>query len=307
MWFKNAQIYGLKLTPEQNALLKDEVKFEEVLQQKAFRPCMAQELSTIGFAPLFGRDVPAMSFSTGPHHFVRLLEETKLLPSSVIKVALEEEVEKKESALGRDLQKNEIQALKTAITGQLLERAFSSQRDMLVYINSEQGLAVVSVSSAKRAERAIAMLREAFGGSFPAKHFQPRCVVEDRLTSWIEKQELPQVFALGSDATLKSNDDLGATVRVSRDDLLSDEVLGHIKAGKVITELQLIFEDSASFVLTSDLVLKRLRPEDQYLEQNLPEKTDDAVADMQSILMIQADLLDSIAACLIKTFDCELD
>ena len=137
MWFKNAQIYGLKLTPEQNALLKDEVKFEEVLQQKAFRPCMAQELSTIGFAPLFGRDVPAMAFSTGPHHFVRLLEETKLLPSSVIKVALEEEVEKKESALGRDLQKNEIQALKTAITGQLLERAFSSQRDMLVYINSE--------------------------------------------------------------------------------------------------------------------------------------------------------------------------
>ncbi len=307
MWFKSAQIYGLKLTAEQLALLRDDAKMEEILQQKAFRPCMAQELSTIGFAPLFGKLSEQMSFSQGNHRFLRLLEETKLLPSSVIKVALEDEISKKESALGRELHKNEIQTLKTAITGQLLERAFSSQREMLVCINFEQGYALVSVSSAKRAERAIAMLREAFGGTFPAKHYQPRCVVEDRLTSWIENQELPQVFTLGCDAILKSIDDLGGTVRVSRDDLSSEEILGHIKAGKVITELQVLFEDDISLVLTSDLVLKRMRPEDQYLEQNLPGKSDDALADMQSVLIVQADLFDRLIACLIKTFDCELE
>ncbi len=307
MWFKNAQIYGLKLTPEQLAILRDDTKFEEIISAKAFRPCMAQELSTIGFAPLFGRDTPAMSFSYGPHHFLRLLEETKLLPASVIKVALEDEIAKKESALGRELHKNEIQTLKTAITGQLLERAFSSQRDMLVYINTEKNFALVSVSSAKRAERAIAMLREAFGGSFPAKHYQPRCVVEDRMTAWVGRDELPTVFALGCDAILKSIDDVGTTVRMSKEDLRSEEVLGHINAGKMITELQLVFEDSASLVLTSDLVLKRIRPEDQYLEQNLPEKTDDAIADMQSVLLVQADVFERLVSTLVTTFECELD
>lgn len=305
MWFKNAQIYSLQLTDEQKAVLRDDTKFEEILKQKAFRPCQAQEVATIGFAPLFGRQAEAMSFSHGPHHFVRLLEETKLLPSSVIKAALEEEVAAKEESLGRELQKNEIQTLKTAVTSKLMERAFSAQRDMLVFIDSDKGYAVVSVSSAKRAEHAIAMLREAFAGSFPARHFQPRCVVEDRMTSWIEKNELPQIFALGFDATLKSTDSEGATVRVSKEDLQSEEILGHIKAGKVITEMQLVFEDSASFVLTSDLVLKRLRPEDQYLEQNLPESVDDAVADMQSILLVQADLLDNIVDALVRTFECE--
>ena len=307
MWFKNAQIYGLKLTAEQSNILRDEIKFDDLLAAKAFRPCMAQELSTIGFAPLFGRLSPQMCFSSGPHHFLRLLEETKLLPSSVIKVALEDEIDKKENALGRELHKNEIQTLKTAITGQLLERAFSSQRDMLVYINTDKNFAMVSVSSAKRADRAIAMLREAFGGSFPAKHYQPRCVVEDRMTTWISKQELPQVFALGTDMTLKSVDDVGTTVRISKEDLMSDEVLGHINAGKMVTELQLIFEDSASLVLTSDLVVKRLRPEDQYLEQNLPERSDDAIADMQSLLLVQADIFERLVETLVKTFDCELD
>ena len=162
----------------------------------------------------------------------------------------------------------------------------------------------MSVSSAKRAERAIAMLREAFS-TFPAKCFQPRCVVEDRMTSWISNNDLPNVFTLGNDATLKSTDDEGGTVKVSKEDLSSDEIAVHINAGKVITDLQLIFEDTVMCVLSSDLTVKRMRPLDQFLEKNLPEKSDDAVADMAAHLCLQGEVLTSLIDSISEIFDCE--
>lgn len=305
MWFKSAQIFTVDLSDAHLKVFKDETLLEEKIAARPFRPCQAQEISTIGFAPLFGRAAPAYTFTDNGCHFLRLVEETKLLPASVIKSELEVQVEEKEAQLGRELRKNEIQTLKTALVNQLLSRAFAAQRDMYVMINSEKGYAMVSVSSAKRAERAIAMLREAFDGTFPARHFQPRCVVEERMTAWLSQNDLPQVFTLGYDTTLKSSDEEGGTIRASREDLTSEEIAVHINAGKVITELQLTYEDSLSLVLTADLALKRMRPEDQYLERNLPEKVEDHLADEQAQYILQAALFTSLIDSLKGLFDCE--
>lgn len=305
MWFKNAQLYTVTLSAQHLKVLRDDPLFEETIQKKTFRPCMAQELTSIGFSPLFGRKVPAFTFTHAEHHFVKVTEENKMLPSSVIKMALEEETDKQEAELGRPLRKQEIQTLKSALVNKLLAQAFVSRRDMLVYINSKTGIVAVSASSAKRAELALAMLREAFDGTFPAKRLQPRCAVEDRMTSWIDKAELPPVFELGNDAVLKTADEAGGTVRVTREDLTSEEIKCHISAGKVITDLQLVYQNELSLVLSSDLTLKRLRPEDQFLEKNLPEKSADAVADMQATLILQGDLLTSVVTDIMRLFDCE--
>lgn len=305
MWFKNARIYTVNLSDEHKKILRNDELLEKTIEQKSFRPCQAQELATLGFSPIFGRHAPVYTFSYGNHHFFNITEETKLLPSSVVKSELDNEIEEKEASLGRDLRKGEISTLKTALVNKLLTKAFATRRDLMIYVNSDKGYVVVGASSAKRCEKGIAMLREAFSGTFPAKSFQPRCIVEERLTSWVSDSSVPQVFALGGDATLKSADDEGGVVKVSRELLTSDEVLTHIAAGKVITEIQVTFEDSISFVLGSDFALKRMRPEDQYLEKNLPEKSDDAISDMQSHLIIQSDLMTSIIDSIKEIFDCE--
>ena len=304
MWFKNARIYRLELSEEIKNYFKNEELLEKTISEKAFRPCMAQEVSTLGFAPIFGKNAKAFTFSNAHNHFFKIVEENKLLPASVIKNELDEEIENKEIALKRELRKNEKQALKTAVVNKLLAQAFSARRELLICVNSEKGYVAVSVSSAKRAERAIAMLIEAFS-TFPAKCFQPRCVVEDRMTAWISNNDLPNVFTLGNDATLKSTDDEGGTVKVSKEDLSSDEIAVHINAGKVITDLQLIFEDTVMCVLSSDLTVKRMRPLDQFLEKNLPEKSDDAVADMAAHLCLQGEVLTSLIDSISEIFDCE--
>lgn len=305
MWFKNARIYSVSLAPEHLKAFSNEELLEETIQKKAFKPCQAQEMSSIGFGPLFGKNSSAYTFTFGKNHFFSVVEENKLLPASVIKTELDIEVEEKEATIGRELKKNELKTLKTALVNKLLARAFASRRSLLVWVNSQYGYVGVAASSAKRAEQAIALIREAFKGTFPAKAFQPRCVVEDRMTDWIAKGTLPNIFTLGNDATLKSSSDDGGTVKISKDDLHSDEIISHIGAGKVITEIQLNYNETMSFVLSSDLILKRMRPDDQYLEKNLPELSEDALADIQSHLILQSDVLTSITNTLIEIFDCE--
>ncbi len=301
MWFKNARFYTVDFS-ELGEIFRDEQMLNDAAQSAQFKPCNAQEISTIGFVPLFGPETP-YHFSCGQNHFFRLQEETKLLPASVVNNKLSELVAAKELELKRQIRKNERDALKSAVVNQLLSRAFATRRELLIWCNPEAKLCAVSASSAKRCEKGLAMMREAFS-TFPAKLLEPHCLVEDRLTSWIKSGKPQSLFEIGSDTTLKSADDSGATVRISRDDLSSEEIGVHIDAGKVVTELQMTFDDSLILVLCSDLSCKRLKPTDQYLERNLPEKSDDAIADMQAHLVLQGELLQNLGKTILETFNC---
>lgn len=304
MWFKNARIFKVDLDQDLKSIFSNPELLDASLKKACFRPVGALEKSFAGFAPVFGRHTEALSFSFDNNYFFKIIEESKILPSSVINQAFLDEVDNKEQELNRPLTKAEKQTLKTALTQKMLAQAFSTKKELFMMVNTKFNFAVVGVSSAKRAEDACALLRQALG-SFPSKAFQPRCVVEERLTSFVTEKDLPEGFTLGYDTVLKSSNDEGGTVRISKEELTTNEVTNHIKAGKLITDLQLNFDDSVSFVISQDLGVKRIALEDQYLEKNLPQKTDDAVADMQSILIVQSDILTKMVASITKMFDCD--
>ncbi len=301
MWFKNARFYTVDFS-ELADIFRDEKLLCDAVESTAFRPCTAQEVSTIGFVPVFGGETP-YHFSCGHNHFFKLQEETKLLPASVVNNQLNELIASKELELKRQLRKNERDALKSAVINQLLSRAFATRRDLIIWCNPEAKLCAISASSAKRAEKALAMMREAFS-TFPAKLLEPHCLVEDRLTSWIREGKSAPLFALGNDTTLKSVDDDGGTIKISREDLTSEEIGVHVDAGKVVTELQLSFDDSLILVLSSDLSCKRMKPTDLYLERNLPPKSDDAIADLQAHMVLQGEMLEKLGTYILETFDC---
>ena len=79
----------------------------------------------------------------------------------------------------------------------------------------------------------------------------------------------------------------------------------HLDAGKVATEIGLTFDDSLELSLTSEIAVKRVKPTDIYLEHHLSEKSDDEIADMQSILVLQGELLTELSLYLLEIFDCE--
>ena len=94
MWFKNARFYTVDLS-ELNQVFSNPQELENALEKAKFKPCQAQEISTIGFAPLFGGE-SAYHFSSGSNFFFKMVEETKLLPSSVVKNELDAQCDVKE-------------------------------------------------------------------------------------------------------------------------------------------------------------------------------------------------------------------
>ena len=302
MWFKNARFYTVDLK-EILPVLKDPTLTEEALEKAKFTPCQAQEVATIGFAPLFGPHTP-YHFSTGPHFFFKLTEESKLLPSSVVKANLQELTDAKEIELKRQLQKSEKEALKAAVTNKLLAQAFATRRDFLIWCNTDKNIVGISVTSAKRAERALALLREAFS-TFPAKLLTPRCLVDERITTWLTQNTLPEKFKYGSETTLKSKDEDGGVIRASKEDLTSEEIAVHLQAGKVATEIGLNFEDSIEFTLTQEIALKKIKLADIYVEKNLPKGGDDEIADAQAELVLQGDIFEQLSDYLLEIFDCD--
>lgn len=304
MWFKNARIYTIALDNSLKSIFNNETLLNDKIQAACFKPTTQMELSSCGFSPILGRNTEAFIFSHEHNHFLRFTEENKLLPTSIINQVLADEIDLKEQELNRPLKKSEKQALKIALINKMMAQAFTTRRESFLWINSQFGFVAVSVSSTKRAEAAISILRKALG-SFPAKALQPRCVIEDRLTSYIAKKDLPNFFNLGTDAVFKSNDDMGSTVRVSKDDLTSNEVLNHIKAGKMVTELQLDYNNAAQFVITSDLGLKRININDLFLEKNMPQSTDNKLADLQATIILESTILTELISKIFKAFDCD--
>lgn len=302
MWFKNVRFYTLDLGDTLNTI-KDEAKVEELLAKTAFRPCEANEQSSIGFAPLFGSNTP-FHFSTGNNHFLKLVEETKLLPSQVVKTQVDEQVQKKELELKRVLNKQEIETVKAAVSNSLLSKAFATRKELLIWFNTQANIVGISASSAKRAEGALAMLRETFM-SFGAKLLAPKCVVEARMTTWIKENTLPEKFDFGSEVTLKSTDEDGGIIRASKEDLTSQEIAVHLDAGKNVYEIALNYDDAVTFSLTNDLTIKKVKPTDIYLEHNLPNKVEDEIADAQSLLILQGEIFTELCSYIMEIFDCD--
>ena len=95
MWFKSARVYTGDFS-DLEGIFKDDAEIEAAVQSVPFRPCQGGEKASAGFAPLFP-DTGAYSFKTAGGVFLRVLEEAKLLPSSVVMSQLSEIVSKKEA------------------------------------------------------------------------------------------------------------------------------------------------------------------------------------------------------------------
>jgi recombination associated protein RdgC len=61
---------------------------------------------------------------------------------------------------------------------------------------------------------------------------------------------------------------------VSHQDLTAEEVINHVKVGKVVTQLGLCWKDRVRFVLTQDFTLKRIQFLD-VIQQAAAEQGDD--------------------------------
>lgn len=129
LWFKNLMVYRLS---REISLRAEEM--EKQLASMAFTPCGSQDMAKMGWVPPMGSHSDALTHVANGQIVICARKEEKILPSPVIKQALEAKIAKLEAEQARKLKKTEKDSLKDEVLHSLLPRAFSRFSQTMMWI-----------------------------------------------------------------------------------------------------------------------------------------------------------------------------
>ncbi|MCD0492304.1 recombination-associated protein RdgC [Chromobacterium violaceum] len=288
VWFNNASIYRLRDLPA-------EAKLAEALSNRPFNPCAGLDWFSEGWvAPAAHLEEPV--FATCGHMLVCLMREDKVLPPAVIRKAVDAKVAEIETKELRKPGRKEKLALKEQITDELLPRAFTKPTRVPALISG--GWLIADTGSAPRSEALVSKLREALP-PFPAALPRTKIAPHTAMTDWLAAGAAPGGFELDADAVLNDGSANGATVKVSRIDLTSDEIRQHIATGKQATKLGLIWNEKIRFQLTDTLQLKRIQFLDT-LQDEASQAGDDRESLFEAIFILMSEELGELVEALVE-------
>jgi recombination associated protein RdgC len=277
MFFRNLTLF--RFSP---SVAEDLTRLDDALNEHRLRPCGPMEMGTRGFVPPVGRgDDAPMTHVVNACTLVTVGSEEKLLPAAVVNDELQRKVQKIAEEEGRKVGGRERKRLKEDLLTELLPRAFVRSSRMSAYVDRKNGWLVLDTASRKSAENALTQVREALG-SFPAVPLAPEEGPRALMTDWLASGKLPGSLVLGDECELRDPATAtGAIARCRRQDLDAEEVKEHLRNGKQVFQLGLVFDDRISFVLGEDLVLRKLKFLDVVLDE-LGDGQQDAAAEMDA-------------------------
>ena len=258
--FKNTIIYRIADTWQPEL-----AQLDAALAKQQFAECGATQEKSVGWVPPRGEEHGAMVESVGGQWIMRLMTQTKMLPSSVLNDKLAEKMARIETKEGRKAGKKEKQELKDECKLDLLPMAFTKQGGLWVWIDPQARLLVLDTSSQARADELVTLLVEASPG-FAVALIDTETSPQAAMASWLHSHDAPAGFSIDRECELKSADESKAIVKYGRHPLDIDEIREHIDQGKLPTKLALTWDDRVSFVLTEGLQLKKIALLDVVME-----------------------------------------
>lgn len=270
MWFKQVSFY-----PISKEKLPDFEYLANKLAQSEFSPCQGLDWFSEGFSS----PVPFSSELVFPADFtwrVALKKEEKVLPAGVIRDILDEKVLEIQNSEGRNVGRKEKQELKEQITDDLLPRAFTKSTRTEAVFDKKRGFLLINNATTAKAENLLTKLREALGG-LEATLPNTKQSLSSLMTNWLLQGHCEGGFELDIDCELKGVGDVVPVVKVSKQDLTADEVVQHVKNGKTVTQLGLVWREQIAFILTQDFTLKRIQYLDS-LQEEAENNGDDAAS-----------------------------
>lgn len=253
MFFKNLCIYRIHET-----LDLDHDRLESALAGRGFEPCGRMEPERTGWAPPLGGDSEELTYAAGSRFMLCQQEETRLLPASVVRETLDQRVAEIEAREGHPIRKKEKTRMRDEIYYDLLPRAFTRNKRTYGYLDVKDNWLIIDANSWKQAEEFSELLRDCLG-SLPITPVATKDSPQSIMSAWLAQQRLPEDFDLGDEAVLEDPQKEGCEVRVKRQFLMADEMLGHISSGKRVKRLSVTWDERMSCVIDADMSIKRLK------------------------------------------------
>ncbi|CAM0556033.1 recombination-associated protein RdgC [Vreelandella titanicae] len=286
MWFKHLHLYRLHDAPE---LSSDELA--SALQEHAAKPLGNADARRLGWTAPAGRlGAGQLVHEIQSHRLLSALRQERLLPASVVKEEVDEQVADIEASEGRKVTRKEKTALKEQVTENLLPRAFVRSQKIDLWWDIRGQMIGINASSRTRAEDILDLLRETLG-SLKVTPLSSQTLPIRAMTTWLgDAASRPADLQLGDQVELKAKGDDGV-LRARQVDLDSDEIQQLLETGRQASKLAISLEGRLSCVLHDDLALKSLRFGDALIEEaDHADDGDDALARLETdfILMAQA-------------------
>jgi recombination associated protein RdgC len=193
----------------------------------------------------------------GGQWLLKLMMEVKVVPGSVVKRKVQDQLDHIEATTGRKPGKKEKREISEDARLALLPMAFSKQSSVQVWVDPKAGLLLTDAGSSAKADEVMTWLIKAVDG-LVVQLVSTQTSPSSAMALWLSTKEAPPDFSVDRECELKAADESRAVVRYTRHALDTDEVAQHIAMGKMPTRLALTWSDRVSFVLTEGLQLKKL-------------------------------------------------
>jgi recombination associated protein RdgC len=294
--FKNARLFRLV---EPFAI--DMGELQSMLEARRFRPCNPLETSAMGWVPPMGEGTEALVHSASGCTLLCARYQERILPAAAVKEAVEARVAEIEANESREVGRAERRRLREQVATELLPKSLTRSRRIQLYIDTVAGWLVVDAASAKQAEDVVSLLRLSLG-SLRAIPPDAATMPAQVMRMWL-LDEPPEPFTALDACELRSPE-TSERVRCAAMDLSSDEVRGHLEAGKWVSKLALDWDARFGFVLAEDLSLKRVVMREALLE-TIADDFEDERARLDAEFVLFAGQLRELIARLVALFEIE--
>jgi len=288
MWFKNILLYRFtKPFETSNETL------ETLLAESPFKPCGPTETSQLGWTSPIQKSEQCVHVAQN-YWMICLQKQERILPGSVVNEQVQEKVNAIEEEQHRKVTRKEKTELKEEITLQLLPKSFTRTSRHYAYLTPDKGYMVINTSSAKVADELTSLLRKSVG-SLPIRIPSVNQAPSSVMTHWVtEDNALPENFTLGYECELTSNGDEKGSIKYKGLELDQDQIDQQIKSGMEVSKLAVEWRETMSFILGSDLSIKRIKFGDMLQEQLSDSNAEDAAAQFDAGFAIMTHEFDKL-------------
>ncbi len=298
MLFRN--LFLFRFTPPLAA--RDAVELQTMLEPHSLQPIGALELSRSGFVAPTAYD-DALVHSAGRYALFAVGTQQRLLPSGVVEKELKIRCEESETRTGKKPGPRERRSLKDEVITALMPRAFVQESKLHAYIDFDDGWLVINTASRKLAELMVKYLRMALV-SFKCTPMAPEQSPRGLMTDWVLRKAMPGI-SLDDSIELREPVEKGAVVRVTHQDLDTDEIREHVNCGKQVFKLALFFRDELAFVLDESLTVRRLRFLDNVIDELRDKEFESAELEVAAQFVLMTGEIGKLLHWMSNTFGIE--
>lgn len=271
---------------------------EQELSKQQFEPCLGSAKRSEGFTPLTVND--RFTFAADSRALCNYVIETKSVPASALKTALDEACAKFAETHGFNPGKKAKKELREDVFDQLISAALPSRKVIPVVISPRNGRIYIDSASPSVVDAIIKTLLKC--AKIPLNYLKTELNPGSEMLARLledpdDDSEHLIDFDLNSAAETVSRDERGTIVRYKNLSLTSSEVVQTLQAGtRDVTKLAVTWQDLISFVLSADLTLRGIKYLDSFKHEIKCEEGKD---DFGSIFYLYMSKVDEMVSQLI--------